>query len=302
MQLQSMEERFNPDTLKTRIVEFFADADIAFSIVEKQSFHDLIGFLNKKAESMLVQQEALKNHATDIYIATRDIVIEKMKKDIRGVDVIHFTTDCWTTKGKNYGFLSLTGHWVDAKFELHQSLLGLKNVEGSHEGKNLEKYYYKMVAENFGLLNVHGHATVDNGSNNSTLFEAFGRRDDVIFDKEDKMHICVAHVLKLVARDGLAQFGIVDDDEDDEVVVERSAMSIGAIVDRPDGADVSIETVYQRIKGFATFVNGSTQRKEQFACAVKLQQPNSHAVAVIGDVSTRWNSTYQMFLRALQLR
>ncbi|RQM11085.1 hypothetical protein DD237_007971 [Peronospora effusa] len=156
------------------------------------------------------------------------------------------------------------------------------------------------MLEKLGLVRQHGHVTVDSGSNNKALFEAFEAKLDVTFVSDQMMHRCMGHVINLVARDGLKVFGHVEEDEED--VKETYIMRIAAIVNKSDGAHVDISTVYERIKNMAKRINSSTQRKEQLACAVTLQQPNSKVNGMIGDVTTKRNSTYMMFKRALQLR
>ncbi|RMX62395.1 hypothetical protein DD238_008308 [Peronospora effusa] len=183
---------------------------------------------------------------------------------VQDFNYIHMTSDCWTTPGTN-----------------------------------LEEYYYGML-EKLGLVRQHGHVTVDSGSNNKALFEAFEAKLDVTFVSDQMMHRCMGHVINLVARDGLKVFGHVEEDEED--VKETYIMRIAAIVNKSDGAHVDISTVYERIKNMAKRINSSTQRKEQLACAVTLQQPNSKVNGMIGDVTTKRNSTYMMFKRALQLR
>ncbi|RMX66043.1 hypothetical protein DD238_003963 [Peronospora effusa] len=94
------------------------------------------------------------------------------------------------------------------------------------------------MLDKLDLVRQHGHVTVDSGSNNKTLFEAFDAKADVTF-LSDQMH----------ARDGLKVFGNVKEDEEN---VEKSyIMRIAAIVNNPDGAHVNISTVYGRIKSMA---------------------------------------------------
>ncbi|CAH0489508.1 unnamed protein product [Peronospora farinosa] len=81
-------------------------------------------------------------------------------------------------------------------------------------GTNLEEYYYGML-EMLGLVRQQGHVTVDSGSNNKTLFEAFEAKADVTFVFDQMMHRCMGHVINVVARDGLKVFGHVEEDEED---------------------------------------------------------------------------------------
>ncbi|KAI9915256.1 hypothetical protein PsorP6_006895 [Peronosclerospora sorghi] len=58
----------------------------------------------------------------------------------------------------------------------------------------------------------------------------------------------------------------------------------------------------KKIKNLAKHVASSPQRRKELSCAVTLQQPDSTVNSILSDVTTRWNSTYLMFRRALQLK
>ncbi|RMX63606.1 hypothetical protein DD238_006937 [Peronospora effusa] len=94
--------------------------------------------------------------------------------DLEDFNFIHMTSDCWTTPGQKFGCMYLTGHWIDSKFKLKHTLLELENLTEVHSGTNLEEYYYGMH-EKLGLVWQNGHVTLDSGSNNETLYEAFER-------------------------------------------------------------------------------------------------------------------------------
>ncbi|RKF62089.1 hypothetical protein OnM2_036083, partial [Erysiphe neolycopersici] len=79
-------------------------------------------------------------------------------------------------------------------------------------------------------------------------------------------------------------------------------MSIVTLVTEPDAARVNLKTVFKRIKGLATTINSSPQRRAFFESTVPLQQPNSAVSTLVQDVTTRWNSTYAMFKRAMALQ
>jgi len=82
---------------------------------------------------------------------------------------------------------------------------------------------------------------------------------------ENLFHIrCAAHVLNLIAQDGLS--------------VIFSAIG--------------------NIRETVKYVNGSTSRKEKFKLIV--QQVNSSNLSLKADVPTRWNSTFLMLERAVK--
>ena len=119
----------------------------------------------------------------------------------------------------------------------------------------------------------------------------------------------MAHVINLAAHDGIKVFGAdtgVDDNGEAEITLGR--MDLANLIDPPNGQNLNLQSIVSRLHGLATYVRGSPQRREGFEAAVDLvtSQSNSETSVLprmlILDVKTRWNSTYDMLNRALQLR
>ncbi|KAI9895846.1 hypothetical protein PsorP6_018787 [Peronosclerospora sorghi] len=119
------------ESLKTRIIEFFADADITWSVVERKTFKDLLASCNLKTSSMLIKHQALADHAAAMHVQILQNLVQAIQYDLEDFNSVHFTTDCWTTQGQRSGFMSLTGHWINSKFQLNHTLLGLEHLSGS---------------------------------------------------------------------------------------------------------------------------------------------------------------------------
>ncbi|KAI9921706.1 hypothetical protein PsorP6_002512 [Peronosclerospora sorghi] len=152
------------ESLKTRIIEFFLDADIFWAVVERKTFQDLLALCNPKTSTMLIKHQALADQAAAMQVQIWQNLVQSIQYDLEDFNSVHFTTDCWTTQGQRSGFMSLTGHCINRKFQLNHTLLGLVHLSGYHTGENLEKYYFDML-EKLDLTKHHGHVTVDNGLN-----------------------------------------------------------------------------------------------------------------------------------------
>jgi hypothetical protein len=118
----------------------------------------------------------------------------------------------------------------------------------------------------------------------------------------------MAHVINLAAHNGLKVFGgsIEEPLVEEEITLQK--MDINLIVDRPDGAELNLQTVISRIHGLATYTRGLPQRREGFQAMIdfvntqsKSEKPIKNIMLML-DVRTRWNSTYLMLKRALRLR
>jgi len=84
-------------------------------------------------------------------------------------------------------------------------------------------------------------------------------------------------------------------------------MSISNLTTVPDGVSLNLKTIVKRIHGLCTYVCFSPQRRERFKAVVDFAQPNlrdvgSNFTMLDIDVSTRWNSTFHMVQRAIELR
>ena len=137
-------------------------------------------------------------------------------------------------------------------------------------------------------------------------------KDNEDFNFESAKHLlgCMAHVINLAARDGLAVFGTIASPEEASDDPVFNPLNISNLVDRPDGAEVNLKTVVACIHGLTTDVRGSTQRHENFQSCITLSQQlstdpssaNQPSKSLILDIKTWWNSTYQMLECALELQ
>ena len=134
------------------------------------------------------------------------------------------------------------------------------------------------------------------------------------FDSATHILGCVAHVINLAAKVGISALGPInkhlDGDEismatNDAEVNGQGPMNISSLVSTPDGVGINAQTINKRIHALCTWVRFSPQRRERFAKAVDSCQPDLYAKGIKCleiDVATRWNSTYEMFRRALMLQ
>ncbi|CAB4492734.1 unnamed protein product [Rhizophagus irregularis] len=124
--------------------------------------------------------------------------------------------------------------------------------------------------------------TTDNASNNVTFLKAVESdlsQRYIYYDSEDKHVRCLAHVINLAAQQVLTTFKATDNDE-------SSNEEVGSLI-------VKLRTLIKKIKA-------SPQQVDKFKAQCKVANvPNLN---VILDVRTRWNSTYDMLVRARKLK
>ncbi|KAI9911818.1 hypothetical protein PsorP6_009653 [Peronosclerospora sorghi] len=74
-------------SLKTRIIEFFADADVAWAVVERKTFKYLLPLCNPKTSTMLIKHQAInvivdKPYGVDVDIGTVYGRIKNLSKHV----------------------------------------------------------------------------------------------------------------------------------------------------------------------------------------------------------------------------
>ncbi|XP_041960023.1 zinc finger BED domain-containing protein 4-like isoform X2 [Alosa sapidissima] len=195
----------------------------------------------------------------------------KVKKSLLSIegDVVHCTTDIWTSKSSTNAYLSLTGHWAGREVTGSESvshrrvavLLGLSVINLEHTAASvLEKLQCLIAAwqrEISDRFSVQFFVTDDDASNavKAIADGGFGRIR------------CVACALHSVVTGALTQCRAVS-----------HAITIG-----------------RKITAFVHSSNDATVKLHQIQ--VELGLPLNTLVL---DVSTRWNSTFQMLRRLLE--
>jgi len=123
--------------------------------------------------------------------------------------------------------VGITVHWIDTKFQLHDSLLAFHALEGAHTGENLAKYVLDTFVD-FDLCEKLFCITTDNASNNDTmikhLFDSILDKTGILHDAENQHIPCLAHVINLVVGAFLKNLKVLadnGDEGDDEVMQHR---------------------------------------------------------------------------------
>ncbi|PLW30911.1 hypothetical protein PCANC_20329 [Puccinia coronata f. sp. avenae] len=300
----------NSDTLKTAIAYFIAEADLPFSVVERNSFKDLVRLLNEHVTPMMnhVSQKNIALQLSRIYIQSQ----EKLKLGILAQQKnISFTQDAWTAPNVT-AFMAVTVHFIDDKYCMVDLTIAIPHVQGSHTGKNFADLFHGVLKEYDCLSKIHT-ITADNASTNGKM----ARELQLLlpsFNTDKQLLGCIAHVINLGAKAGLAVLGTLDNNNGKEISMAEMdsfesslVMSILNLTLVPDGIGLDLKTVLKQIHGLCTYVRFSPQRRERFHAVVDFAQPNlcetgAKFTCLDIDVSTQWNSTFHMFQRAIQLR
>lgn len=116
-----------------------------------------------------------------------------------------FTSDLWTNKGRDRGFMALTCHYIDDTWKLRKRVIAFSPLESPHTGLNIaEAIYDRLVSWNLDkkvFCLVLDNATSNDAAVRELLKTSINEGLPVsgnIFHQR-----CGCHILNLVVQDGL---------------------------------------------------------------------------------------------------
>ncbi|KAL1936981.1 hypothetical protein VTO73DRAFT_2438 [Trametes versicolor] len=236
---------------------------------------------------------------------------------------LSFATDAWSSPN-HHAFIAVTVHFV-LNDEPVSMLLDLLEVAESHSGARLAEAFMHVL-QDFGVEEKMLGLACDNVSANDVMTEVLGERVPSFEGSLGRVR-CFAHVINLVVKTLLRQFDVpkaksskeVDeedeelyeladgDDEEDEGEGEDEIDGEGEFL-LPTGAEGGDddEGWVDEVAAMTDEERAEFQRKVRPVrlCLTKkrvaeLKLPDR---VIPRDVSTRWNSTYDMLTVALEYR
>ena len=87
--------------------------------------------------------------------------MEIIKSDIDKIDICSITTDGWTSI-QQYGYMSLTVHYINDNFQLISRTVSIENLTGSHTGEAIQVAIRELLKK-WEIYKKTECATTDNG-------------------------------------------------------------------------------------------------------------------------------------------
>ena len=190
----------------------------------------------------------------------------RLRKLLEEAEAVALTTDMWTSKAME-GYISMTVHFISSNWTMSSLVMATAGFVNSHTGANIGKRMVE-IANEFGVAARVFAVTHDEAANQCAGIRA--TRDESQqqgFDGQWKLVVCVAHRLQTCLRWAL-------DVDDIASVVAAGRKLVG----------------HFRHSAKATHALKVAQEKAEMS-------PKK----VIQDVPTRWNSTFYMLRRLLDL-
>jgi hypothetical protein len=258
---------------------------LPFRFVEYPEFHQLLAMFNPAAADVLIKgHTTVARHIERLYQLQQNqlrIAIAQAKSQV------HFTTDSWTSNYGNLELLAVTGRWVTPDGKLSKALLNLHNLPNGHAGKLTAPCLFKTI-KSLGIKNP-GYITSDNATCNDTMMVELSKLLETIeidWDPVQYRTRCFGHQTNLI----LQAFWNHATEEAIEQAKQWNPDDVAAVIARKDtgwAADQSVRLLECLMKT----IKSTRCLAQKFKLLTGL--------VPITNNSTRWNSYYRMFERAL---
>ncbi|KAJ6785139.1 hypothetical protein PWT90_08159 [Aphanocladium album] len=214
---------------------------------------------------------------------------EKVKQRIQSAKSrIHISCDLWTSPNA-LAILGVVAHYVTEDGKLEHHTLGLKDIDGEHDGSHLAAAIVEVI-DDWGFASKLGYFMMDNAGNNDTMMTCLSlallRQYDIRYDPTSHRLRCQGHILNLAAK----AFLFVTDKE----TIERGETGLYNVT------LTQIEAWRRKgplgkLHNFVVYIQQSVQRCQKFMAISQNRK-------LVRDNDTRWNSWYSMLRAGLHLR
>lgn len=294
IQDQKQQERLRPEqegiqkaVLEHLYIQWMVTCDIPFIQVQNLEFRSFLEYINPQANLLLPRSaDTIKRRCRALF--------EEGKRRIRqlllnAISSVHITCDMWTSSN-HLALLGIIGHFADEYGKRYAITLGMKEVSGSHSGKNQAEVILRLL-DDYEIRNRLGYFMMDNATSNDTLVEIIStvlKEQGIEYDPERHRLRCNGHIINLAVQDFLFKGDV------DEFTKEATIDIVNS--DTPTATQLSKWRrlgPIGKLHNIVTYIARSPQRVESF-------KKISGGKMVHRDQATRWNSFYDMVDWALE--
>jgi hypothetical protein len=291
----------NPEQ-REKLVLWMVRRNIPFAEVEDSSFREFIFCMNSNLKMM--SRSSVRSDIVKLYEKMKPIVTMRIASVPGGICV---SVDGWTSECQNRNYIGVVITFIE-HWERKSVLLSLVSTDHeSQTGEVLANVIYRELKR----FNIHSKLFAmasDNGSNMVAawpLLVDLCAKDGAIID-EDMHARCVCHVINLVVRAFLKEIGA------------NLSLSSAQLADRDSGAwDCLWKPGYSGharsvnlVRYLTSYVHSSPKRLLKFRQQQGVSQRGAENVMIgpekillpVTETATRWNSTFMMLKRALDIR
>lgn len=273
----------------TAFVAFLVCCQQAFRIVENPWFLGLLATLS----NLLYLLPKSHGNAREWVVSSYAKNKAKIKNALHTArSKIHLSFDLWTS-GNYYNFCAVVAHFITQDYTVKTALLGFREVVGVHSGENIAESV-RTVCEEYDIVSKLGCFVLDNAKNNDTCIKAlhrsWGWRDSGVPRRRLR---CMGHNINLVAHAFV--LGEKQIEFEEVLHAERNDLELEGRVKL-----WNICGPIGKLHYIVVYILRTPQRRAAFKAGGEDCNPTTFVPK--RDNSTRWNSIFEMILRALELR
>ncbi|PPQ88236.1 hypothetical protein CVT25_005286 [Psilocybe cyanescens] len=207
---------------------------------------------------------------------------------------LSFATDAWSSPNHR-AYVAVTVHFEQDGIPVSM-LLNIVKVPHSHSGLNLAKAFADIL-EDFGISDKILSITSNNASNNGTMIVELSKLIPS-FPGESNLTRCFNHVLSLVAKTAIRVFDVSEAVKD--TIDERLAL-LEVEQEALDKSVLPVRLLLIKLRKFSyAIIHSTTLLLPEWFLTLKDTKLDERMMP--RDVSTRWNSTYDMLKFAIDYR
>lgn len=249
--------------LNNLLLRLVCKEGLPFSLVDSKHFRDLVSELDPRYSipSRTTLSRSMVPNAYEIRKTSKVNELKELCNTEFNVLNISFTTDTWTSVS-NDGYMSLTAHYIDDNFQPHNCCLMVRNVHGSHTAQNLSDELTTALTDwSIPLPSEQCYVFMVTDNGRNMVNAAKMAKF--------KWKGCFAHTLQLVVEDALK-----------------------------DSKVSGLKTILAKCRSIVEHFKHSTVSCEKLRKVQEQLKLPQHILTQ--DVSTRWNSQYDMQQRLVE--
>jgi hypothetical protein len=240
-------------------------------------------------------------------VRVRGLLTEKFKTlDSR----VSFTFDAGTSRASD-PYLTVTGHWIDANWNIHEQVLAFQEIVGNHSGENTGALLIEILGR-YGLVdpNKLGWGTADGSTVCDKAIAVLAKRVDPTRQQwvaKERRARCMEHAIHCASRAFINKvcptaMGSIKS----KLAADEDVDTLGA-TDAADTTDNDLDTdefdpadLLGKVLAFINQVRASPQARAYFQKLCK--DEGLPELQLLKWVRTRWASLYDLINRLLTVR
>jgi hypothetical protein len=197
------EDVLDQATLRELYCRYGVACSLPFAHVEQPAFRDFIRYLRHAADDLLPSSgDTVKADLKRGYDNKREIVKRALQNALSSINIV---PDNWTSPN-GVRVIGFTVQFVSEDHGLQSLVVGIKELEGQHNGEHMAEAIMAFIRE-YGIASKVGYFMMDNGGNMNTMLDKISddleHEFDVFYEPLPHRLRCSGHIIGLAVMEFL---------------------------------------------------------------------------------------------------